>query len=43
MAFEEGSISNNLFTADLNENTPGTIDFGIIDESKYTGTIHYTP
>ncbi|KAK3721107.1 hypothetical protein LTR37_003397 [Vermiconidia calcicola] len=32
-----------LFTADLEEDTSGTYEFGTIDVSKYTGEIHYAP
>ena len=30
-----------VFTADLNKNS-GEYEFGVIDHSKYTGTLHYT-
>lgn len=32
-----------LFTADLEENNSGTYEFGKIDSSKYSGSIHYSP
>jgi len=36
------NLESPLFTADLRHDTPGTYDFGFIDDSKYTGTIAYT-
>jgi hypothetical protein len=32
-----------VFTVALTQNAPGTIDFGYIDTSKYTGSIAYSP
>ena len=32
-----------LFTCDLRPQTPGSYDFGFIDNSKYVGNIEYTP
>lgn len=41
-AIDQGVLSSNLFTVDLKKGAPGTYDFGYIDDSKYTGDIHYT-
>ncbi|KAI9672255.1 MAG: Type I transmembrane sorting receptor [Alyxoria varia] len=32
-----------LFAVQLKHNAPGSFDFGFIDDSKYTGSITYTP
>lgn len=37
------SLESPVFTADLNHDAPGTYDFGVIDSSKFTGSITYTP
>ena len=39
---KQGAFDQNVFTADLKHNAPGTYDFGYIDDSKYTGEITYT-
>jgi hypothetical protein len=36
------SLSAPLFTATLKHGTAGSYDFGYIDSSKYTGSLHYT-
>ncbi|KAI1612304.1 aspergillopepsin I [Exophiala viscosa] len=42
-AIDEGVLAQNVFTADLKKGEPGSYSFGIIDSSKYTGDITYTP
>ncbi|KAI9847526.1 MAG: Type I transmembrane sorting receptor [Thelocarpon superellum] len=37
------SLDAPIFTADLRHNQPGSYDFGFIDDTKYTGSINYTP
>lgn len=32
-----------MFAASLKHNAPGSYDFGFIDNSKYTGSLEYTP
>lgn len=39
----KSSLASPVFTADLGYHAPGSYDFGIIDSSKYTGDITYTP
>lgn len=39
----KSSLSSPLFTAVLKHQAPGSYDFGYIDNSKYTGSISYTP
>ena len=39
---KEGVFDSPVFAADLKSGTPGTYDFGYIDDSKYTGEITYT-
>lgn len=36
------SLAADLFTARLRKGTPGTYDFGYIDNAKYSGQIYYT-
>ncbi|KAI6090650.1 endothiapepsin [Hypoxylon rubiginosum] len=36
------SLDTKVWTADLKYHEPGTYDFGVIDDSKYTGDITYT-
>ncbi|KAI1371131.1 endothiapepsin [Hypoxylon crocopeplum] len=36
------SLDSSVWTADLKYHEAGTYDFGVIDESKYTGSITYT-
>ncbi|KZP18683.1 aspartic protease PEP1 [Athelia psychrophila] len=37
----KSSLSKGVFTADLKYHAAGTYDFGVIDSSKYTGSITY--
>ncbi|KAI1080777.1 secreted aspartic proteinase precursor [Whalleya microplaca] len=39
----KSSLDQPLFAADLKHNTPGSYDFGVADNSKYTGDIAYVP
>ena len=38
----KSTLEEQLFTADLKRGTEGSYDFGFIDNSKYSGSIHYT-
>lgn len=38
----QGAFAQNVFTADLKHNAPGTYDFGYIDAAKHKGNIVYT-
>ena len=40
-AFQQGAISRNLFTVDLQKGGPGSIDFGYVDPTKYAGQLSY--
>ena len=39
----QSTLDAPVFTADLKHQTPGSYDFGFIDNSKYKGDITYTP
>ncbi|KAI9845901.1 MAG: Type I transmembrane sorting receptor [Sclerophora amabilis] len=39
----KSGLEASLFTADLKHQAPGSYDFGFIDDSKYTGSLAYTP
>nr|AUS76867.1 aspartic proteinase [Leptoxyphium fumago] len=39
----KNSLSQKLFAARLRYHTAGTYDYGYIDSSKYSGSIHYVP
>lgn len=39
----ESQLAQPVFAANLKHNQPGTYDFGFIDQSKYTGSLAYTP
>lgn len=39
----KGDLQAPVFTADLEKDASGTYEFGKIDDSKYTGDVHYAP
>lgn len=41
--WQTANLQDPVFTADLKKAAPGSYDFGFIDNSKYTGSIAYTP
>ena len=42
-ATQQGSIRRTVFTADLKRGKPGSYDFGLVNPTKFTGSITYTP